>query len=177
MKLDGLRKLVKEELNKVLNENQPKYKKGDTFLYMGTKHEVISDDGFVVKAKLPNGKVKTLNYSQLKSQLNESPYPLIPKKMFIADVLELNDIPDEEFAPQDKNKAVYFIRNGRPSEVYLEGILDILKNYKIDTSEIEAGPEKTSSPTVRPSKEINPYEMPGGEPMRRPLGGGFSTGD
>jgi hypothetical protein len=178
MKHSQLKQLIKEELQKALAENSPKYKKGDTLIYMGTKHEVISDDGFVVKAKLPNGKIKTLNYSQLKETLNESPYPFIPKKMLIADILELNDIPDEEFAPQSKNAAVNFIRNGRPSEVYLEGIVNILKDYRVDTSEIEGGPEeKESFRFSTQSKDTNPYDMPGGGSSRRSIGGGEYTGD
>jgi hypothetical protein len=178
MKHSQLKQLIKEELQKILSENTPKYKKGDTLTYMGTKHEVVSDDGFVVKAKLPNGKIKTLNYSQLKKALNESPYPLIPKKMLLADILELNDIPDEEFAPQSKNAAVNFIRNGRPSEKYLEDMMAILKQYKVDTSEIEGGPEeKESFRFSTQSKDTNPYDMPGGGSSRRSIGGGEYTGD
>ncbi len=157
MKLDGLRKIVKEELNKALNENKPKFKAGDTFTYMGTKHEVISDDGFAVKAKLPNGKVKIYNYSQLKSQLNESPYPLIPKKMLLADLLEANDIPDEEFDPQTKEGVVYFIQRGRPSETYLERILSVLKDYGVDTSKVEAPPTVTKN-DFNPSSDLNPRD-------------------
>lgn len=170
MKPSQLKQIIKEELQKILSENTPKYKKGDTLTYMGTKHEVVSDDGFVVKAKLPNGKIKTLNYSQLKKTLNESPYPLIPKKMLLADILELNDIPDGEFAPQTKEMAVYFIRNGRPSEKYLEDIVAILKQYKVDTSELEVGPEPKRGWDMRVSKDINPYED---NPMRGRIGGTY----
>jgi hypothetical protein len=72
MKLDNLKQLVKEELTKAINENTPKYKEGDTFNYMGTKHVVVSDSGYVVKAKLPNGKVVRLNYGQLKDRVSEN---------------------------------------------------------------------------------------------------------
>jgi hypothetical protein len=72
MKLNSLRQLVKEELTKAINENTPKYKEGDTFNYMGTKHIVVSDDGYIVKAKLPNGKVVRINYGQLKDRVSEN---------------------------------------------------------------------------------------------------------
>jgi len=72
MKLNSLRQLVKEELTKAINENTPKYKEGDTFNYMGTKHIVVSDDGYIVKAKPPNGKVVRINYGQLKNHVSEN---------------------------------------------------------------------------------------------------------
>ena len=72
MKLNSLKQLVREELTKAINENTPKQKEGDTFNYMGTKHTVVSDSGYVVKAKLPNGKVVRLNYGQLKDRVSEN---------------------------------------------------------------------------------------------------------
>ena len=72
MKLDNLKQLVKEELTKAINENTPKYKEGDTFNYRGTKHIVVSDSGYVVNAKLPNGKIVRLNYGQLKDRVSEN---------------------------------------------------------------------------------------------------------
>ena len=72
MKLNNLRQLIKEELTKALNENTPKYKEGDTFNYVGTKHIVISDDGFIIKAKTPSGKVVKINYNQLKNRISEN---------------------------------------------------------------------------------------------------------
>jgi hypothetical protein len=84
MKLNSLKQLVKEELTKAINENTPKYKEGDTFNYMGTKHTVISDSGYVVKAKLSNGKVVRLNYGQLKDRVSEN-----------AETRDLKDMPLE----------------------------------------------------------------------------------
>jgi len=84
MKLNSLRQLVKEELTKAINENTPKYKEGDTFNYMGTKHIVVSDDGYIVKAKLPNGKVVRINYGQLKDRVSEN-----------AETRDLKDMPLE----------------------------------------------------------------------------------
>ena len=72
MKLDGLKKLIKEELAKALNEK------------------------------------------------------LIPKKFIILDLLKSADIPNEEFSPQDKSAAEYFIERGNPSEFYLDKIMNVL---------------------------------------------------
>ena len=66
MKTNILRKLIKEELSKALNEINPKYKEGDTFLYKGTKHVVVSDDGYSIVATTPNGDKKKLNYNMIK---------------------------------------------------------------------------------------------------------------
>lgn len=72
MKQDILRSLIKEELAKKLNENQPKFKEGDKFNFRGMKHVVLSDDGFSIKAKLESGKIKTYNYNQLKDSVTET---------------------------------------------------------------------------------------------------------
>jgi hypothetical protein len=72
MKLNNLRQLVKEELTKVINENTPKYKEGDIFIYMGTKHQVVSDDGFIIKAMTPSGRIVKINYGQLKDRVSEN---------------------------------------------------------------------------------------------------------
>jgi hypothetical protein len=62
--------------------------------------------------------------------------------------------------------------------VYLEGIVNILKDYRVDTSEIEGGPEeKESFRFSTQSKDTNPYDMPGGRSSRRSIGGGEYTGD
>jgi hypothetical protein len=84
MKLNNLRQLVKEELTKAINENTPKYKEGDTFIYMGAKHQVISDDGFIVKAMAPSGRIVKLNYGQLKDRVSEN-----------AETRDLKDMPLE----------------------------------------------------------------------------------
>jgi hypothetical protein len=72
MKLDNLRQLVKEELERTLSEGTPKYTKGDTFIYMGSKHLVVSDDGFIIKAMAPSGRIVKINYGQLKDRVSEN---------------------------------------------------------------------------------------------------------
>jgi len=72
MKLNNLRQLVKEELKRTLSEGTPKYTKGDTFIYMGSKHLVVSDDGFIIKAMGPSGKIVKINYGQLKDRVSEN---------------------------------------------------------------------------------------------------------
>ena len=75
MKKLNLRSIIKEELAKALNEVAAKFQEGDTFIYMGQKHIVLSDDGYSIRAKLPDGKIKKYNYNQIKNALNESDTP------------------------------------------------------------------------------------------------------
>lgn len=100
--------------------------------------------------------LRQLIKEELTKALNEN---LIPEKYTIADILEKADIPDEEFTPQRKSTAVYFMREGRPSEFYLNKIVDILKKYDVDVSAIYAPkPEpKPYVPSGTPSR-INPYD-------------------
>lgn len=72
MKKDTLYSLIKEELAKALNEVAAKFQEGDKFIYMGTKHTVISDDGYSIKAKTTDGKIKKYNYNQIKDSLAEA---------------------------------------------------------------------------------------------------------
>lgn len=64
MKLSELKQIIKEEIQAVLNENTPKYKKGDKLKNGLT---VVSDNGYVVKAEDEKGNVRQYNYNQLKS--------------------------------------------------------------------------------------------------------------
>ena len=75
MKLNSLRQLVKEELKRVLNENM--FEAGDIVTYMGEKHKVLSDDGYVVKLTTMRGEGKKennvmLNYAQVKEKVRKS---------------------------------------------------------------------------------------------------------
>ena len=150
----NLRSLIREELAKALNEMAAKFQEGDTFIYMGTKHIVLSDDGYSIKAKLPDGKIKNYNYNQIKNALNESPYPLIGKKMIIANMVTDANIEDSEFGGQSRSNVINFIQNGNPSESYLEGIVKILKNHGVDTSELNIAPVKRKLPKYDPNSDI-----------------------
>ena len=68
MKRTELKQIIKEEIIKVLNEVSPQYKSGDTFPYRGAIMTVITDDGYVVRAKNKEGIEKTLNHKQIKDQ-------------------------------------------------------------------------------------------------------------
>jgi hypothetical protein len=58
--------LITKQVPMTVNENTPKYKKGDMFAYKGSRYTVISDDGYVVKAERNKDGYKImLNYSQL----------------------------------------------------------------------------------------------------------------
>jgi len=75
MKLNSLKQLVKEELKRALKEN--KFKEGDIVTYMGEKHKVLSDDGYVVKLTTMRGEGKKennvmLNYAQAKEKVRKS---------------------------------------------------------------------------------------------------------
>jgi hypothetical protein len=92
MKLNNLRQLVKEELKRALNENM--FKEGDMVNYMGEKHKVVSDDGYVIKLTTVRGEGKkqntvTLNYAQVKEKV---------RKINEANA-DLKDAPLEQLAP------------------------------------------------------------------------------
>jgi hypothetical protein len=53
MKLEGLKKLIKEELAKAINEAKPKYEKDEIIYFQGTPHIVLSDEGsYIIKTKI-----------------------------------------------------------------------------------------------------------------------------
>ena len=99
-----LKQTIKEEIKRILSENKITFKEGDTVIYMGEEHLVISDDGYIVKLKPNKGEIVTLNYSQAEEKVrkqedfNESYqlYNLAPKTPEI-------DPDREERAPQDSN--------------------------------------------------------------------------
>jgi hypothetical protein len=60
--------LTAKRVPMTVNENEPKYKEGDLFGYGGSRYTVLSDDGYVVKAKRnKDGYRIMLNYAQLAS--------------------------------------------------------------------------------------------------------------
>ena len=73
MNKSDLRNIIKEEISRAINENKPKFKPGEHFTYMGTNHEVIDDNGFIVTAMTKNGHRVKLNHNQLKA-INESDF-------------------------------------------------------------------------------------------------------
>lgn len=73
MKISELKRSIREELHKVLNEEAPKhkYKKDDKFYYKGMSYTVISDNGYVVKALDRYGKEAMYNHNQLKAGVSQ----------------------------------------------------------------------------------------------------------
>lgn len=63
-----LKQTIKEEIKRILSENM--FEKKDIVMYMGEKHTVISDDGFILKLK-PHSKkdIISLNYNQAKGRV------------------------------------------------------------------------------------------------------------
>ena len=52
------------------NNNPPKYEEGDMFGYMGSRYIVLSDSGYVVKAKRESDKKEFMfNYAQLNNAM------------------------------------------------------------------------------------------------------------
>ena len=127
MKHFELKQLIREELKKELSRRE--YMTGEEILWKGTRVKVVKDDGDATLTILkPNGKEGMVFRKDTSLPLNESPYPLTMRKDIIANALETSDIPEEDFEPQrSKDVVVSFIRDGRPSEVYLEKMMDILK--------------------------------------------------
>jgi hypothetical protein len=73
MKLEGLRKIIKEELTKVLNEES--FHNGETVLHMGQRFTVVKDDGNIgVQVKTDTGKIKLINRTQLKRVVKEESF-------------------------------------------------------------------------------------------------------
>jgi hypothetical protein len=60
MKLEGLKKLIKEELAKAINEVKPKYEKDEIIYFQGTPHVVTSDDGGYIVQTTLKGKSKPI---------------------------------------------------------------------------------------------------------------------
>ncbi len=163
MKKFDLRQLIKEELKKALSEVT--YGKGDVILWKGSRVEVIEDEGeATLKIQLPNGQEKLVFRKETFVTLNENYPSLQPVKNDIAAAIENSDIPNEEFAPQaDKGVVVDFIRGSNPSEAYLNNMLDILKKNDV-VFNIEKKEDKDVEMDFTEDPEVNPYEMPGGEP-------------
>jgi hypothetical protein len=70
MKLDGLRKIIKEEIAKALNEET--FHNGETVLHAGQRFTVVNDNGNVgVQVKTDTGKIKLLNRTQLTRVVKE----------------------------------------------------------------------------------------------------------
>lgn len=72
MNKTDIRRIIKEEISRALNEIKPKFKPGDHFKYMGTDHEVIEDNGFIITALTKHGDRVKLNHNQLKNSIFES---------------------------------------------------------------------------------------------------------
>lgn len=152
MKKSDLKQLIKEEILKILKEN---HKPGQEVLYKGTKYIVIDETPYIITLKnKKNNNVIKVNYNQFKKQsVNESPYPLIPRKFLITKIIKDNDLEDEF--------KVNFIETGSPSEYHLENVVNDLKNKGIDVSSIYKPIENKPSKDIT-TNTINPYDAPGG---------------
>lgn len=64
-----LKQTIKEEIKRILSENM--FKNGDVVMYMGEKHTVVSDDGFIIKLKSSKDNIVNLNYAQAKEKVRK----------------------------------------------------------------------------------------------------------
>jgi len=64
-----LKQTIKEEIKRILSENM--FKNGDIVMYMGGRHTVISDDGFIIKLKSSKDDIVNLNYTQAKEKVRK----------------------------------------------------------------------------------------------------------
>lgn len=69
-------------------------------------------------------------------QFESIEHSLIPYRFMIADMIEDSPLEDDDFKPQFKSAAVSFCKQGRPSESYLQEIVQKLKDSGVDTSEL-----------------------------------------
>jgi hypothetical protein len=73
MKKSELLQIIKEEIKAVINENTPRYKKGDKLNYKGINYTVVSDSGYVVDVVDGKGNKSTYNYNQLNQGVFRKP--------------------------------------------------------------------------------------------------------
>lgn len=144
MKLEGLRKIIKEELAKALNEES--FHNGETVLHMGQRFTVVKDSGNVgVEVQTKDGKTKMINRGQLKKIVKEE---MQISRRELADLLKANDMGEHD----------NFIRTGNPSQKFLQDMIDRLESKGIPTAGIYVEkPQITHSTSV---SKINPYDEP-----------------
>jgi hypothetical protein len=73
-------------------------------------------------------------FKQFESIETESEDKLIPLKFIIGEMVGESSLEDKDFHPQSKSAARSFCQNGRPSEYYLNNIVNKLKESGMDVS-------------------------------------------
>ena len=68
-----LKQTIKEEIKRILSEDETKFKEGDTVMYMGGEHLIISDNGYIIKLipKKFHSKIVKLNHSQAEEKVRK----------------------------------------------------------------------------------------------------------
>jgi len=107
---------------------------------------------------MKKSRVRQLIREEIKSILSESQsYDF----QAFADVIEKSNLDDKLFAPQNKDTAVNFLRQGNPSKAYMDKIIALLQQNKLEvpsmldtskerlpkTTDIKANPYKSFKPT------------------------------
>lgn len=118
MNKTDIRRIINEEISRAITENKPKFKQGEHFKYMGTDHEVINDNGFIVTAMTKNGNKVKLNHNQLKNIFTENtlksqiPLPGTYKIEYSKERRSSFDSITINISDSDINKAVKYNING-----------------------------------------------------------------
>jgi hypothetical protein len=173
MKENILRSIIQEELSKALTEIAAKFQEGDTFIYMGQKHIVLSDNGYTIKSKLPDGKIKNYNYNQIKNSLAETVVLAKADKIgrvYLRGIASMiSDNPDLPLRDEMKQ---YLQDKGLSSLDNLS--TDDAKELNVKIRNLVAQSNPINSPSESP--KINPYDSPGGRPSKGYMGATY-TGD
>ena len=154
MKISELKRSIREELHKVLNEEAPKhkYKKDDKFYYKGMSYTVISDNGYVVKALDRYGKEAMYNHNQLKAGVSQK-----------SDYLNEEEGVSLENLPKGKSiflPSLYSLGNStqiKNQEEALQWEKEFMTKYKLDAdhNKIKFKPAPGGRWEVSNSKEFN----------------------
>jgi hypothetical protein len=151
MKFNSLRQLIKEELKKALNEVM--FKEGDIVTYMGEKHKVLSDDGFIIELTTIRGNGKKenivkLNYRQAKEKL----YEMTPAEEYYQKILnQPSFLGDLELGA--KYKVSYAFRDNQGEKDFDDVVISITQD------DINEHGENTSIKNYLTYKLNQPYNI------------------
>jgi len=112
---------------------------------------------------MKKSRVREIIREEIRSVLNESQsYDF----QAFADIIEKSDLDDKLFAPQTKDTAVNFLRQGNPSKAYMDKITALLQQNNLEVpSMLDTSKErlpKTTKIKGNPYKSFKPTRHRGG---------------
>lgn len=146
MKKSEFKQLIREEIQSVLKEEapKPKYKKGDTFHYKGSKCTVTSDNGYIVNVQHANGEKATYNHNQLKhgvfkKDVNENEgegmsLENLPKYKTLPDSFEDQGSEYINLPSTDSGDGSEYIRSKASADRWVK---EFMSKFKLDDSQSE----------------------------------------